>query len=105
MAKFQPGQPKPENSGRKKGTQNKATQLRQELIESLEIAEFDPATEWVNAIRANDLDTARAIMDAWGYLYAKKAPKAEGGAGPQLGDETLTTEQLKGLVRIARGGT
>jgi hypothetical protein len=102
VAKFQPGHPKPEGSGRKKGTLNKATVLRQELIDALEAAEFDPATEWVNAIRAQDLDTARAIMDAWAYLYAKKAPRPDGLA-PQVGDEPLTTEQLKGLVQIARG--
>lgn len=103
MAKFQPGDPKPEGSGRRKGTPNKATVLRLELAAALEAAGFDPATEWVNAVRSQDLDTARAIMDAWAYLYAKKAPKADGTA-PQVGDEPLTTEQLKGLVKIARGG-
>jgi hypothetical protein len=77
---FKTGEPRPANSGRKKGTRNKRTVLAQDLVEAvgidpleflLRVAKGDH--EWLG-VRPKDLtlfSRQRAASDAAPYVHAK----------------------------------
>lgn len=79
MAKFRKGQPKPANSGRQKGTPNKARLKR--VAEILAEAGINPAGEIIDCIALMDeaKDRAKAWADLLAYCEAK--PKAKEDAG------------------------
>jgi len=83
MGKFKPGDPKPANSGRKKGVKNKATSLK--VSEVMEALDFNP-TEFLIKL-AQDKKTgatlqAKIVMDL--LQYSDRKLKASEESPPPL---------------------
>lgn len=100
MARFQKGTPKPANSGRKKGTPNKARLKR--VAELLAEAGVNPAGEIMDCIALMDepKDRAKAWADLLAYCEAK--PKAKDAPAEEIDPEQfgdLTNEDLLKLVK------
>jgi hypothetical protein len=102
--KFQKGQPRPVNAGRKKGAKNR-TKLRQ-ISEILAENGFDPIQEVIDILNEDDPTKelrpsvrAEICMNLAAYCYAKpKEIEGDTDDGDDLIDE-LSDEQLLRLVK------
>lgn len=91
MGKFKPGDPKPANSGRKKGGKNKATSLK--VSDVMETLNFNP-TEFLIKL-AQDKKTghalsAKIVLDLLQYSDRKLKPTDAPAADPPPPDPTPT---------------
>jgi hypothetical protein len=100
--KFQPGNPKPANSGRKKGTPN--NKRLKTVSQALADSGLEPVIEIVKLLQHGDMkdkDRADLWVDLLSYCQAK--PKEIEDPGDDVGDENpldgLTTADLLKLVR------
>ncbi len=96
---FEPGKPKPENSGRQKGTPNKKTTALIELLDTLNV---EPVRDLMALMpELNPKEKADVLRDLIGYIYPKrKAVEFEGEPPPV--NLNLSIEELRELARAAR---
>ncbi|MFA5591983.1 MAG: hypothetical protein WC989_01540 [Micavibrio sp.] len=78
MAKFQKGNKRPENAGRKKGTPNKTTDQAREAIALLIESRIDQLPQWLDEIREQDgAQAAFKCLTSLLEYYIPKLNRAE----------------------------
>lgn len=103
-ASFKPGQPRPANAGRKKGTPNKSTLALCSILSELKLDPVRALNELLPQLEPKD--QASVHMKLMEYIYPKR--RAEDGSGdpgdvPASATVALTFEQIQILTERARG--
>lgn len=95
MGKFKSGDPKPANSGRKKGVKNKASSLKVE--ETIARLGFNPTEFLVKLAQKKDTDpnlAAKIAQDLLHYTDRKLRPSEDREPPPPPKDEDKSTESF-----------
>ncbi len=104
MARFKPGDPKPKNSGRKRGVRNKKTvKTRARLGDVLAKQGVNVEEEIAKAIRNGDKDMLKALQGLLPYLQPRiavetPAPKIE---TPEKQEEPTSAADNLSIIRGA----
>lgn len=95
---FVPGQPKPANSGRRKGTPNKKTVLR--VSDVLAEKGINPTEKILELLpKLKESEQIHVWFELLSYLEPKPAPEKKDEDDPGDAGEDLTTEQILDMVR------
>ena len=99
---FQKGDPKPRNSGRKKGIKNKKSQR---LEEALEDRGCNLADKLAEAIISKDVEMVKALKGVLEFIYPKVTITEDANAQP-LNDSPFdapqSAEELASLIQLAK---
>lgn len=98
---YKPGSPKPEKSGRKKGTPNRKTQLLEEILSAQGVS---PVNEILKMLPALDpKQQVDVYLELLGYLFPKrKAMEMHLESRSPLANVKITDELMLQMIGIAR---